>query len=109
MPPDLREMQDSLSELEEQMEAASQRQDFEEAMRLKQEKLVAEEEFEQKRADWFASHNIDESVDEEDVADVVAKWTGIPVKRMVQEEMTRLLDMKVSLSARFGVWSIGRP
>ena len=44
--------------------------------------------------EWFTTHNIDESVDEEDVADVVAKWTGIPVKRMVQEEMTRLLEME---------------
>jgi ATP-dependent Clp protease ATP-binding subunit ClpC len=100
MPADLREMQDNLKDIEEQMEAASVRQDFEEAMRLKQEKLVSEEEFEKQRADWFASHNLDESVDEEDVADVVAKWTGIPIKRMMQEEMTRLLDMEKELHQR---------
>jgi ATP-dependent Clp protease ATP-binding subunit ClpC len=39
-------------------------------------------------------------VDEEDVAEVVAKWTGIPVKRMVQEEMVRLLDMEGELHKR---------
>ena len=50
--------------------------------------------------DWFATHNVDESVDEEYVAEVVAKWTGIPVKRMVQEEMARLLDMEGELHKR---------
>ncbi|MEO8285396.1 MAG: AAA family ATPase [Chloroflexota bacterium] len=100
MPPELRELQDKLKDIEDEMEQASQRQDFEEAMRLKQEKLVQEEDFERLRSEWFATHNLDESVDEEDVADVVAKWTGIPVKRMVQEEMTRLLDMEKELHQR---------
>jgi ATP-dependent Clp protease ATP-binding subunit ClpC len=100
MPANLREMQDRLHDIEEQMEAASIRQDFEEAMRLKQDKLLLEEDFEKERSEWFSTHNIDESVDEEDVADVVAKWTGIPVKRMMQEEMTRLLDMEAELHKR---------
>jgi ATP-dependent Clp protease ATP-binding subunit ClpC len=100
MPANLREMQDKLKDIEEQMETASIRQDFEEAMGLKQEKLVLEEDFEKQRSEWFATQNIDESVDEDDVADVVAKWTGIPVKRMLQEEMTRLLDMEKELHAR---------
>jgi ATP-dependent Clp protease ATP-binding subunit ClpC len=100
LPPELREMQTSLDEMEEQMEAASANQDYAEAMHIKSERLALEEEFEVKRANWFATHNIDESVDEEDVAEVVAKWTGIPVKRMVQEEMVRLLDMEGELHKR---------
>ncbi len=100
LPPELREMQNRLDEIEREMEAASSNQDYEEAMRLKSEKLSLEEDFETKRADFFATHNIDESVDEEDVADVVAKWTGIPVKSMMQEEMTRLLDMEGELHKR---------
>src|SRR5205807_10357181 len=97
LPPDLRDVQTHLEELEKQMEEASDEKDYETAARIKAERAELEEEFEQKRSEWFATHSIDESVDEEDIAEVVAKWTGIPVKRMVQEEMARLLDMENEL------------
>jgi ATP-dependent Clp protease ATP-binding subunit ClpC len=100
MPSDLRDMQNRLDDLSHQMEEASQRQEYEEAMSLKQEKVLLEQEFDERRSEWFAEHNIDEQVDEEDVADVVSKWTGVPVKRMVQEEMVRLLDMENELHKR---------
>ena len=100
LPDDMREMQNKMQAMDTEMEEASQRQDYAEAMRIKSEKITIEEEYESKRSEWFANHNIDEQVDEEDVADVVAKWTGIPVKRMVQEEMTRLLDMESELHKR---------
>jgi ATP-dependent Clp protease ATP-binding subunit ClpC len=93
-------MQNRLDDLSHQMEEASQRQEYEEAMSLKQEKVLLEQEFDERRSEWFAEHNIDEQVDEEDVADVVSKWTGVPVKRMVQEEMVRLLDMENELHKR---------
>ena len=100
MPSDLRDMQNRLDDLSHQMEEASQRQEYEEAMSLKQEKVLLEQEFDERRSEWFSEHNIDEQVDEEDVADVVSKWTGVPVQRMVQEEMTRLLDMENELHKR---------
>jgi ATP-dependent Clp protease ATP-binding subunit ClpC len=100
MPSDLRDMQNRLDDLSHQMEEASQRQEYEEAMSLKQEKVLLEQEFDERRSEWFSEHNIDEQVDEEDVADVVSKWTGVPVKRMVQEEMARLLDMEGELHKR---------
>ncbi|HUP27770.1 MAG TPA: AAA family ATPase [Chloroflexia bacterium] len=100
LPPELRETQNRLEEMERQMEVASADQDYAQAMEIKSEKLSLEEQFEKDRAEWFATHNLDESVDESDVAEVVAKWTGIPVKRMVQEEMVRLLDMETELHKR---------
>ncbi len=100
MPSDLRDMQNRLDDLSHQMEEASQRQEYEEAMSLKQEKVLLEQEFDERRSEWFSEHNIDEQVDEEDVADVVSKWTGVPVQRMVQEERTRLLDMEGELHKR---------
>src|SRR4051794_6172599 len=100
LPDDLRQLQARLDEMDKEMEEASAQQDYAEAMRIKSEKLILQEDYEGQRSEWFASHNIEESVTEEDVADVVAKWTGIPVKRMVQEEMTRLLDMEEELHRR---------
>src|SRR5438105_2109613 len=84
LPPDLREMETKLNEMDRQMEEASAQQEYAEAMFVKSQKLALQEEYDRERTDWFANHNIDESVGEEDVADVVAKWTGIPGQRMVQ-------------------------
>ncbi|HEX6606385.1 MAG TPA: AAA family ATPase [Chloroflexia bacterium] len=100
LPADVRELEALMHDLEEQMEEAGQRQDYAEAARLKAELLLHEETYSQKRDAFFAEHNIDEIVDEEDVADVVARWTGIPVKRMLADEMQKLVDMEEHLHKR---------
>ncbi|HUS15864.1 MAG TPA: AAA family ATPase, partial [Chloroflexia bacterium] len=100
LPPDLRELEAIMADLEAQMELAGQRQDYAEAARLKAELLIREEEYTTKREEFFVAHNLDETVDEEDVADVVARWTGIPVKRMLADEMRKLVDMEEHLHNR---------
>ncbi|MEA2574159.1 MAG: ATP-dependent Clp protease ATP-binding subunit ClpC, partial [Chloroflexia bacterium] len=100
MPPELRELESKLEDLEKQMEDASSNQDYALAMELKAEKVRLEEEFEVARTEWFRTNSLDEQVDEEDVAEVVAKWTGVPVKTMQQEEKARLLDMENELHKR---------
>jgi len=100
LPPAVRDLENLLADLETQMEEAGQRQDYAEAARLKAELLLHEEEFNHKRGDFFREHNLDEIVDEEDVADVVARWTGVPVKRMLADEMQKLVDMEDHLHRR---------
>ncbi len=100
LPPEVRDLETLLADLEAQMEEAGQRQDYAEAARLKAELLLREEEFNSKRGDFFREHNLDEIVDEEDVADVVARWTGVPVKRMLADEMQKLVDMEDHLHER---------
>jgi len=100
LPPAVRDLENLLADLETQMEEAGQRQDYAEAARLKAELLLHEEEFNHKRGDFFREHNLDEIVDEEDVADVVARWTGVPVKRMLADEMQKLVDMEDHLHER---------
>ncbi|MDQ5823564.1 MAG: AAA family ATPase [Chloroflexota bacterium] len=100
MPPELRELESKLEELEKQMEDASSNQDYALAMELKTEKVRQQTEFEAARGEWFRTNSLDEQVDEEDVAEVVAKWTGVPVKTMQQEEKVRLLDMENELHNR---------
>ncbi len=100
LPPEVRDLENLLADLETQMEEAGQRQDYAEAARLKAELLLHEEEFNHKRGDFFREHNLDEIVDEEDVADVVARWTGVPVKRMLADEMQKLVDMEDHLHER---------
>ncbi|MDQ2807072.1 MAG: AAA family ATPase [Chloroflexota bacterium] len=100
LPPEVRDLENLLADLETQMEEAGQRQDYAEAARLKAELLLREEEFNHKRGAFFREHNLDEIVDEEDVADVVARWTGVPVKRMLADEMQKLVNMEDHLHER---------
>ena len=100
LPDALRDLEATLTDLEEQMELAGQRQDYAEAARLKAELLIRQEEYTTQRSAFFHEHNLDEIVDEEDVADVVARWTGIPVKRMLADEMRKLVDMEEHLHKR---------
>ena len=52
------------------------------------------------RDNWFADRHIDDTMEEEDIAELVAKWTGIPTARLLQDEAQRLLDMEDQLHRR---------
>jgi ATP-dependent Clp protease ATP-binding subunit ClpC len=99
-PPHLKEMEARLKRLDVEIEAASQQQDYEHAARHKAEKVRLEEEYNEAREIWLREMNIDEVVDEEDIAEIVAKWTGIPVTRMLEGEQSKLLHMEERLRLR---------
>ena len=66
----------------------------------KSERLRIESEFREKRDAWEAEHQLDEVVDEDDIAEVVAMWTGIPVSQMLETEAEKLLRMEERLHER---------
>ena len=59
-----------------------------------------ETEFREKRDAWESEHQLDEVVDENDIAEVVAQWTGIPVSQMMETEAEKLLQMEERLHER---------
>jgi ATP-dependent Clp protease ATP-binding subunit ClpC len=76
-------------------------QDFEEAARLRDDEKRLLEELETAKAQWEAqSANEKFTVSEDDIADVVSMMTGIPVKRMAEDESRRLLKMADTLKGR---------
>ncbi|NWJ46801.1 MAG: AAA family ATPase [Chloroflexi bacterium] len=99
-PPELKQMDARLKQLNDDMELAVQKQDYERAARMKYEISALKQEFEGKRNTWFAEKKIDDVVDEEDIAEVVSKSTGIPVSRMLEGEMKKLLLMEERLHER---------
>ena len=62
--------------------------------RRKAERLRLETIFTEKRDVWEAEHKLDEVVDVNDIAVVVAQWTGIPVSQMMETESEKLLHME---------------
>ncbi len=99
-PPEVKSLEQQLKQLTNEEEAASQRQDYEQAAKLKSEKLRLEEEYNQARNNWLKREKIDSSVDEETIAQLVSKWTGIPVSQMLEGEAEKLLHMEERIHER---------
>ena len=99
-PPEVKALEQKLKRLTNEEEAASQRQDYEQAARLKSERLRLEEEYNQARGDWLKREKIDEVVDEEDIARLISSWTGIPVSQMLEGEADKLLNMEEQIHQR---------
>jgi len=99
-PPEVKSLEQQLKQLTNEEEAVSQRQDYERAAQLKSERLRLEEEYNQAKSQWLKQEKIDEVVDEEDIAQLISKWTGIPVSQMLEGEAEKLLHMEERIHGR---------
>ncbi|MFD3507176.1 ATP-dependent Clp protease ATP-binding subunit [Nocardia sp. NPDC058666] len=100
-PPDLRDFDDKIADARREKESAIDAQDFEKAARLrdKEKQLVAKRAEREKQ--WRAGDlDVVAEVDDEQIAEVLANWTGIPVFKLTEEETTRLLRMEDELHKR---------
>jgi len=95
-PPEVKEIEERIKELTRQGESAIVQGDYEKAARLKQEVEVLKQEMSKKMEEL----GIDNVVKEEDIAEIVSKWTGIPVTKMLESEKERLLKMEEILHQR---------
>ncbi|NDJ76705.1 MAG: AAA domain-containing protein [Chloroflexi bacterium] len=100
MPDDLKAMKKELDRLAAEEEEASLQRDYERAATIKTERLQMEGEYEDERERWQQEHTLDEVVDEDDIASVVAQWTGIPISQMMETEAEKLLRMEDELHER---------
>ena len=100
-PPALREAQKDLDRITKEKDAAINNQEYEQAAALREAEATARESTEALRGEWQNSISGDQpTVDEEEIAQVVAMWTGIPVTRIAQEESERLLHMEDAIHQR---------
>jgi len=100
-PPDLREFDERIAEVSREKESAIDAQDFEKAasLRDKEKNLIADKA--QREKEWKAGNlDVVSEVDDEQIAEVLAIWTGIPVFKLTEEETARLLRMEDELHKR---------
>src|SRR5512136_930637 len=100
LPADIKEMKTELDRLTAEEEAAGLSREYEQAAILKSKRLQTETDFTTARERWQREKNIDEVVDERDIAAVVEQWTGIPVAQMLETESEKLLQMEERLHDR---------
>ncbi|MBS5702517.1 MAG: ATP-dependent Clp protease ATP-binding subunit [Butyricicoccus pullicaecorum] len=100
-PPDLQSLEDGLKAVRAHKEEAVKAQDYEKAAKLRDEENAKKAEIEDKRKAWEAEQTKTHGeVCEEDIAEVIAGWTGIPAARITEDEGERLLHLEDTLHAR---------
>ena len=100
-PPDVKEQEERLKALQNEKKEAIAHQDFEQAASLRDVERKLRQDIARKRAAWEErKNNSHEVVTDEDIAQIVASWTGVPVKKMTEDESERLLHMEELLHRR---------
>lgn len=99
-PLDIKSLEKRSLQLVDEEESASQRSDFEAVANIKVERTKIDGEYTQKYDKWLKEKKIDMVVDEEDIARLVSIWTGVPVSRMLEQEVDKLVHMEDRLHKR---------
>jgi ATP-dependent Clp protease ATP-binding subunit ClpC len=100
-PPDVREVDEKIAEVRLRKESAIDEQDFEKAASLRDEERQLVEERQRREREWKSGEmDVLSEVDEEEIAEVLATWTGIPVFKLTEEETEKLLRMEDELHKR---------
>ena len=100
-PPNLKELEQKLESVKAEKNAAVQSQEFEKAANLRDSEQKLKDELEVTKKEWKEKQGRSESeVTVNDIAEVVAMWTGIPVAKIAQEESEKLLNLEEELHKR---------
>src|SRR6202789_1764576 len=98
-PPEVKDIEGEIEEIKTRKERAIKEQDFEGAASMRDKEKQAKEKLEAVLTAWRTNREEKRvKVDEDDILHVVAKWTGIPLKRMEQGEAQRLLAVEEEMS-----------
>jgi ATP-dependent Clp protease ATP-binding subunit ClpC len=101
VPPNLKQLESKLEDVRKEKDAAVQSQEFEKAAALRDTEQKMREELERTKNEWKETQGrTDTAVFPEDIAQIVASWTGIPVSQLAEEETERLLKMESILHER---------
>jgi ATP-dependent Clp protease ATP-binding subunit ClpC len=100
-PPDVREVDEKVAEVRMQKESAVDAQDFERAKILREDEMRLLEERQRREKEWKSGElDVLSEVNEEEIAEVLSAWTGIPVFKLTEEETQKLLRMEDELHKR---------
>lgn len=100
-PPDVRDIEQKIENIKTEMESAITTQDFESAAKLRDEEKALKEQLNSTKENWEKNNSsVDAAVTPDEIAEIVALWTGIPVKSLAESESERLLKLESILHER---------
>ena len=100
-PDNLKDIEEKITELEKEKDEAIKLQNFEKAADLRDKEKLAKEKLEKEKQKWENKNNrMVTTLTKEDIADVIASWTKIPVKKLTQDENEKLKHLEDELHKR---------
>ena len=100
-PPDLKQLEDEIAAIAARKEEAVKGQDYENAAKLRDEEKAKRDALEARKKEWSDEQTKTHgAVSPDDIAAVIAGWTGIPVAQMTEDEGQRLLHLEDTLHQR---------
>ena len=100
-PPDMKELEDQIAQVQKEKEEAVRSQDFERAAALRDEESRRQAQLDEKKRDWKNTRSrAAGSIGQQDIAEVVAQITGIPVAQLTEDEARRLARLEQQLHQR---------
>ncbi|NJP41388.1 AAA domain-containing protein [Oscillospiraceae bacterium HV4-5-C5C] len=100
-PPEVKALKEKLSKIEDEKREAAEQEAFEKAAALLKQEQALQAELSQKQADWQkdqdGQHNV---LTADDIADVVAQWTGVPVRKITENDSEKLRNLEAELHKR---------
>ena len=101
MPDNLKEIEEKIASLDKEKEDAIRLQDFEKAATLRDKEKEQKEKLEKEKKKWQNKNSKNVlNLTEEDIAEVIASWTGIPVNKITQDENEKLKHLEETLHKR---------
>jgi ATP-dependent Clp protease ATP-binding subunit ClpC len=99
-PPEVNELEQKIKRLLDEEQAASQRGDYQQAAELRAERSQLEPKYNESKTKWLQEIKTDAVVSEEDIAQLISQWTGIPISRMLETESEKLVHMEERVHQR---------
>ncbi len=100
-PKDLKELEEKVEKLSKDKEETIRLQDFEKAAKIRDEEQNLKNTLNEMKNNWQKDNQTSTpSVSEEEIAEIISNWTGIPVRRLAEEESERLLNMETIIHKR---------
>jgi ATP-dependent Clp protease ATP-binding subunit ClpC len=101
VPPDIKKLEEKVESIRKEKESFIKSQDFEKAASLRDQERQTRQELEQLNREWSqAKDKMRPEVTEEDIAKIVAQWTGIPIFKLEEKEGEKLLKIEEELHKR---------
>ncbi|MEK6727672.1 MAG: ATP-dependent Clp protease ATP-binding subunit [Candidatus Omnitrophota bacterium] len=101
VPPEIKKLEAKVESLRKEKETFIKSQDFEKAASLRDQERIARQELEQLNKEWSqAKDKMRPEVTEEEIAKIVAQWTGVPIFRLEEKESEKLMKIEDELHKR---------
>ena len=100
-PPDLKKLEEAVEKLRKEKEEAIRCQEFEKAASIRDKEHNIKDKLELEKSNWHKkTETKTDTVEEDEIADIIGLWTGIPVKKLAESESERLKNMEGILHKR---------